>query len=88
MKRKQTVSLCHLLLVWLFSVLGFGAWALLLVGSLILLAGCSTTSDRARSLDLAVKGSYSPGDAASVRNQTPQGGTDEKSDSAPAESVR
>ena len=55
---------------------------------MLAVSGCSTTSDRARSLDLAVRGSYIPGSDASVRNQPPQGGTDEKSDSAPAESAR
>jgi hypothetical protein len=58
---------------------------LLLCTLMIAVSGCSTTSDRARSLDLAVKGSYSPGPDASTRNQIPQGGTDEKSDSTPRE---
>lgn len=52
---------------------------------MIALSGCSTTGDTPRSIDLAVKGSYTPGSGASTRNQTPQGGTDEKSDSTPAE---
>lgn len=55
---------------------------------MIAVSGCSTTSDRARSLDLAVKGYYTPGPEASTRNQTPQGGTDEKSDSTPVEPAK
>lgn len=49
-------------------------------------SGCSTDSaPRSQAIDLAVKGSYTPGPLdASTRNQTPQGGTDEKSDSTPA----
>lgn len=51
-------------------------------------AGCSTTNGETRSVDLLVKGSYSPGSAQGTRNQNPQGGTDEKSDSTPVESTR
>jgi len=49
------------------------------------MAGCSGTSDRTRSLDLGVKGLYVPGPEAPTRNQNPQGGTDEKSDSTPGQ---
>jgi len=51
------------------------------------LIGCSADRDRPRFLDLAVKGSYSPGEAIGTRNQTPQGGTDEKSGSTPTKPV-
>lgn len=51
------------------------------------LAACGT-NDKPRSLDLAVKGLYTPGLDASTRNQIPQGGTDEKSDSTPKEPAR
>lgn len=58
------------------------------VGAMLLLAACSTTGDSKRSLDLAVTGSYTQGSQAGTRNQNPQGGTDEKSDSTPAESTK
>ncbi len=58
---------------------------LIICAFLIALGGCSTTDGTSRSLDLAVRGSYIPGSGASTRNQTPQGGTDEKSDSTPAQ---
>jgi hypothetical protein len=54
----------------------------------MVLIGCSTDSDRSRSVDLAVKGSYSPGDTAGTRIPIPQGGSDEKSRSAPTESAK
>lgn len=52
------------------------------------LIGCSTDSDRSRSVDLAVKGSYSPGDATGNRIPIPQGGSDEKSRSTPTEPAK
>lgn len=55
---------------------------------MLTVAGCSTTDGGSRSLDLAVRGSYIPGPGASTRNQNPQGGPDEKSESTPTESVR
>lgn len=61
---------------------------LVLCAFLIALGGCSTTDGNTRSLDLSVKGSYNPGSGAMTRNQIPQGGTDEKSDSTPLESAR
>lgn len=53
----------------------------------ILLGACSADNDRARELDLAVKGSYTPGRTNGTGNLIPQGGTDEKSSSAPTKSV-
>jgi hypothetical protein len=46
-------------------------------------AGCSADKDRSRAIDLGVKGSYTPGEAAGTRNQIPQGGIDEKSGNTP-----
>jgi hypothetical protein len=51
------------------------------------LAACASDKDRTRSIDLAVKGSYIPGKTSSTGNQIPQGGTDEKSSSAPTVSM-
>lgn len=64
---------------WCIRVLFYGAIAALFAA----LAACSGTTDRTRSLDLGVKGQYVPGPEAPTRNQIPQGGTDEKSDSTP-----
>ena len=60
------------------------------IGLWLLLSGCSTdTKDpRSQSVDLSVRGSYIPGPGASTRNQTPQGGTDEKSDSTPIQPAK
>lgn len=55
---------------------------------MLAVSACTTNSVGTRSLDLAVKGSYNPGEASSTRNQNPQGGTDEKSDSTPIEPSR
>jgi len=49
--------------------------------------GCSTDQDRSRNFDLAVKGSYNPGNATVARNQLPQGGIDEKSGVTPTKPV-
>ncbi len=54
----------------------------------IAVVGCSTGDGTSRSIDLTVKGTYFPGLDASTRNQIPQGGTDEKSDSTPAQLTR
>ncbi|DAD50550.1 TPA_asm: hypothetical protein [ssRNA phage Gerhypos.3_16] len=64
-------------------------WYYILVLGLltIYLAGCSADTDRSRDIDLAVKGSYTPGKATGTRNQVPQGGIDEKSGVTPAKSV-
>jgi len=48
-----------------------------------MLGGCSADKDRSRAIDLGVKGSYTPGEMSSTRNQPPQGGIDEKSGSTP-----
>lgn len=48
-----------------------------------MLGACSADQDRSRALDLAVKGSYTPGEGNLTRNQPPQGGIDEKSGSTP-----
>jgi hypothetical protein len=52
------------------------------------MSGCGNTSDpRSQAIDLSVKGLYTPGPSeASTRNQIPQGGLDEKSDSTPTKS--
>lgn len=49
----------------------------------IVLGGCSADKDRSRAIDLGVKGSYTPGEMSSTRNQPPQGGIDEKSGPTP-----
>lgn len=54
---------------------------------LFLATGCSADKDRSRSLDLAVKGSYIPGETGGTRNQLPHGGIDEKSDPTPTKPV-
>lgn len=66
------------------------AWACRFVlyagmGVILALTTACSTGDKPRSqaIDLSVKGSYIPGSDASTRNQKPQGGTDEKSDSTP-----
>lgn len=59
---------------------------IMLIGTflvLVLVTGCSADSERSRAIDLAVKGSYTPGETIGTRNQIPQGGTDEKSGSTP-----
>lgn len=61
-----------------FGILGLGAFYL---------GGCTADKDRSRAIDLGVKGSYTPGDAAGTRSQLPHGGIDEKSGSTPAKSV-
>lgn len=65
-----------------FALLASG---IVIIGYII--AGCSSESDRTRSLDLAVKGSYTPGSLALTRNQPPQGGIDEKSGVTPTQSL-
>lgn len=56
----------------------------------LMLSGCSTDNKdpRSQSVDLSVRGSYIPGPGASTRNQIPQGGTDEKSDSTPIQPAK
>jgi outer membrane protein assembly factor BamD (BamD/ComL family) len=72
------------------AIEGFAHLGLVFLLFLVLtwLAGCSTTNDVNRSLDLSVSGLYNRGQAARTRNQTPQGGTDEKSDIAPVEPAK
>jgi hypothetical protein len=59
-----------------------------LIVIMIMMSGCGNTSDpRSQAIDLSVKGLYTPGPSeASTRNQIPQGGLDEKSDSTPTKS--
>lgn len=57
-----------------------------LLSFVLIQGGCSQSGPPiSHAIDIAVKGSYIPGSSdASTRNQIPQGGTDEKSDSTPA----
>lgn len=65
-------------LLRLMLFLGMGAIMALILG------GCADSVIRSHAVDLAVKGTYVPGNAVETRNQIPQGGTDEKSGSTPA----
>jgi hypothetical protein len=69
-------------------VLKILVWLGLIVIVAMALAGCGTGDDKSRQLNLAVKGSYTPGEAAGTRIPIPQGGSDEKSRSTPTEPAK
>lgn len=64
------------------------AVVLSLCAIMVTLANCTGDPAGPRSLDLSVKGSYTPGSRVETWNQNPQGGPDEKSNSAPIESAK